>query len=117
MGEDNELKNRYLIINAPDNWNIADEIETNTHEKLGKDTEDVLEKLGKKAKRLGKRLGKNRIEIVKLMYQNPSISSVEMAERIGISSTAIDNNIRQMRDVFVKRIGPKNGGHWEILID
>lgn len=117
LGEDNELKNRYLIINAPDNWNIADEIETNTHEKLGKDTEDVLEKLGKKAKRLGKRLGKNRIEIVKLMYQNPSISSVEMAERIGISSTAIDNNIRQMRDVFVKRIGPKNGGHWEILID
>ena len=121
LGEDNELKNRYLIINAPDNWigtsGSTQETKTNTQEKLGKELDEILELLGEKAKKLGKKLGKNKVEIVKLIYQNPTVSSVEMAERIGISTTAIDNNIRQMRDVFVKRTGPRNGGHWEIIIE
>lgn len=38
-----------------------------------------------------------------------------MAKEIGISTTAIDNNIRQMRDIFIKHVGPSNGGHWEII--
>ena len=121
LGEDNELKNRYLIINAPDNWigttGSTQETKANTQEKLGKELDEILELLGEKAKKLGKKLGKNKVEIVKLIYQNPTVSSVEMAERIGISTTAIDNNIRQMRDVFVKRTGPRNGGHWEIIIE
>lgn len=117
LGEDNELKNRYLIIDAPDNWNITQETNKSTQEKLGKELEYTLKKLGKRAEKLGKKLGKTKIEIIKLIYQNPSVSSVEMANQIGISSTAIDNNIKQMRDVFIKRIGPKNGGHWEIITE
>ncbi len=62
-------------------------------------------------------MGKNRIAIIKLIYQNPTISSVEMAEHIGISPTAIDNNIKEMRDIFIRRIGPKKGGHWEIITE
>lgn len=114
LGEDNELKNRYLVINAPDSWNCPQD---NPQEKLGKNMDDVLEKLGKKAKKLGKKLGKNKVEIIKLIHQDPAISSVEMAKQIGISPTAIDNNIRQMRDVFIRRIGPKNGGRWEIIVE
>lgn len=128
LDRDNELKNRYLIINAPDNWNRTQEstrenggntqeMIINTQEKLGKNIDDILEKLGKKANILGKKLGKNKVEIIKLMHQNPTISSVEMANQIGISATAIDNNIKQMRDVFIRRIGPKNGGHWEIITE
>ena len=121
LGEKNELKNRYLIINAPDNWNTTQEStqETagSTQEMLGKSIEDILELLGKKANKLGKRLGKNRIAIIKLIYQNPTVSSVEMAEHIGISPTAIDNNIKEMRDIFIRRIGPKKGGHWEIITE
>lgn len=117
LGEDNELKNRYLIIDVPDNWNITQETNKSTQEKLGKELEYTLKKLGKRAEKLGKKLGKTKIEIIKLIYQNPTVSSVEMANQIGISSTAIDNNIKQMRDVFIKRIGPKNGGHWEIITE
>ena len=79
--------------------------------------ETVLERLGEKANRLGKRLGKNRIAILRLALQDSTISSVEMAKRIGISTTAIDNNIRQMRDLFIRHVGPAKGGHWEILAD
>ena len=117
LGDDNELKNRYLIINAPDNWNSTQENDGCTQERLGKNIDDILEKLGKRADQLGKKLGKNKVEIIKLIHQNPTISSVEMAKQIGISSTAIDNNIKQMRDVFIRRIGPKNGGHWEIITE
>ena len=113
MGERNELKNRYLIINAPDSWNGTQE----TTRQFGEDIETALERLGEKANRLGKRLGKNRIAILRLALQDSTISSVEMAKRIGISTTAIDNNIRQMRDLFIRHVGPAKGGHWEILAD
>ena len=84
-----------------------------TQEMLGESMEDILELLGKRANGLGK----NRIAIIRLIYQNPTVSSMEMAERIGISLTAIDNNIKQMRDIFIRRIGPKKGGHWEIITE
>ena len=139
LGEDNELKNRYLIINAPDNWNTTQRstqestqetpgstpkaVATTqkpvgpTQEMLGKSIEETLEMLCERAKKLGKKLGKNKIAIIKLIHQNPTVSSVEMAEHIGISPTAIDNNIKQMRDIFIRRIGPRKGGHWKIIIE
>lgn len=120
LGEQWVLKNRYLIINPPTEYSEQPRLDnqTNTQENrngLGKNIDTILEKLGKRAEGLGKKLGKTKIDIIKLIYQNPSVSSVEMANNIGISSTAIDNNIRQMRDVYIRRIGPKNGGHWEII--
>lgn len=114
LGENNELKNRHLVINAPDNWN-----ETQKPSTVACDGsfEVVLGKLGEKAKKLGKKLGKNKIGILQLIYDNPNISTTQMSEKIGISTTAIDNNIRQMRDVFIKHIGPHKGGRWEIIMD
>lgn len=120
LGEQWILKNRYLIINPPAEYSEQPSLDnqTNTQEcqnRLGKNIDAILEKLGKRAEGLGKKLGKTKIDIIKLIYQNPSISTVEMANNIGISSTAIDNNIRQMRDVYIRRIGPKKGGYWEII--
>lgn len=120
LGEQWILKNRYLIINPPAEYSEQPSLDnqTNTQEcqnRLGKNIDTILEKLGKRAEGLGKKLGKTKIDIIKLIYQNPSISTVEMANNIGISSTAIDNNIRQMRDVYIRRIGPKKGGYWEII--
>lgn len=116
LGEQHELKNRYLIIDAPDNWNIsATNGQQKPAEKLGDDFEDLLERLGDKAKKLGKKLGKNRVKILRLIHENPTISTVQMAEKIEISTTAIDKNLRQMRDIFIRHVGPSNGGHWEVI--
>lgn len=114
LGENNELKNRHLVINAPDNWNKTQKPSTVA---CDGSFEVVLGKLGEKAKKLGKKLGKNKIGILQLIYDNPNISTTQMSEKIGISTTAIDNNIRQMRDVFIKHIGPHKGGRWEIIMD
>lgn len=116
LGEQHELKNRYLIIDASDNWNIsATNGQQKPAEKLGDDFEDLLERLGNKAKKLGKRLGKNRVKILRLIHEDPTISTVQMAEKIEISTTAIDKNLRQMRDIFIRHVGPSNGGHWEVI--
>lgn len=114
LGENNELKNRHLVINAPDNWNETKKTATVA---CDGSFEVVLGKLGEKAKKLGKKLGKNKIGILQLIYDNPNISTTQMSEKIGISTTAIDNNIRQMRDVFIKHLGPHKGGRWEIIMD
>lgn len=114
LGENNELKNRHLVINAPDNWNETQKTATVA---CDGSFEVVLGKLGEKAKKLGEKLGKNKIGILQLIYDNPNISTTQMSEKIGISTTAIDNNIRQMRDVFIKHIGPHKGGRWEIIMD
>ncbi len=126
FGEQWVLKNRYLIINPPAEYakqprldvpTSTEQVPPQVPDKLGKDIAETLEKLGKRAEKLGKRLGKNRIAILKMMYENPFVSTIEMSSHIGISTTAIDNNIRQMRNIFIKHIGPKNGGHWEIIME
>jgi ATP-dependent DNA helicase RecG len=35
---------------------------------------------------------------------------------VGISQTAIENNISKLKNIgLLKRIGPAKGGHWEVL--
>lgn len=122
FGEQWVLKNRYLIINPPAEYAEQPRLDapTSTQQvtyKFSKNMDEIIEKLGKRAEKLGKKLGKNRVAILRLIYSNPFVSSVEMANNIGISTTAIDKNIKQMRNIFIKRIGPNNGGHWEIIME
>ena len=61
-------------------------------------------------------LVENQKKILELIMENPYISKKEMAERIGISTTAIDKNIRTLKKKgLLRRIDPAKGGHWEII--
>lgn len=51
------------------------------------------------------------------MYENPEVSSAELAQIVGISTTAIDKNIAVLRDKLIRRNGPDKGGKWEVVID
>jgi predicted HTH transcriptional regulator len=66
-------------------------------------------------KKLGKKLGKNRIRIIELIVSNPNITYSELSGALSVSSTTIENRIAEMSGVIIKRVGPKNGGHWEII--
>lgn len=71
------------------------------------------ERLGEK---LGERLGENEGKILDLIYKNKFITTKELSDKIGISTTAIDNNIAKLKQKgILKRIGPAKGGHWEIV--
>ena len=38
-----------------------------------------------------------------------------MEEKVGISGTAIDNNLDSLKDLgLIERVGSAKGGHWQI---
>ena len=67
--------------------------------------------------KLGEKLGENRLEIIKLMQVNQQISITELSRLIGISTTAIERNIKYLKEKeIIKRVGAAKGGHWEVII-
>lgn len=64
---------------------------------------------------LGVKLGENEKKIIELIRGDSQITIDKLAEELNISTTAIENNIKKLRQKKVlKRIGYK-GGYWEIL--
>ncbi len=65
---------------------------------------------------LAEGLAENQQAIVRLIHRNPRISKREMAERVGISTTAIDKNLETLKGKgIVQRVGSAKHGHWEVL--
>lgn len=65
--------------------------------------------------RLVDRLAESQRKILSLISKNPYISKQELSKEIAISTTAIDKNIRTLKQKgLLKRMGSAKGGHWEI---
>jgi ATP-dependent DNA helicase RecG len=84
-------------------------------EKLVENVDKLIEKLVEKATGNGDKLTENRIAILRLIAGNPYISQSELAESIGISITAIGNNIKAMRNKYLRRVGADKGSFWEVI--
>ncbi len=66
--------------------------------------------------KLGDKLGDNQRKIVELMRQDKFISIPKLAEKVGISMTAVENNITKLKEKgIVQRIGSAKGGHWVVV--
>lgn len=64
----------------------------------------------------GKKFGRGAGAILKMIEGNPRISAQEMVDSLTISERAIEKNLRSLREQgVIRRIGPANGGHWEII--
>jgi ATP-dependent DNA helicase RecG len=64
--------------------------------------------------RLGNRLGNTKERILAEMKANPKISGTQLAELLDISTTAVEKNIKQLReDGLINRVGGTRG-HWEL---
>ena len=103
-----------VIEKVIDDVNVTDMSPKNTEkviEKHGK----VIEKVIEKAALLNEKLTKNRILIIKLMIEDPYIPKSELSKHVGISENSISRNIEAMRGKYLRRVGPDNGGFWEIL--
>lgn len=75
-------------------------------EKLGENSDDWL----------GEKLGENRMTIISCLIQNPSISTRRLAELLDISTTAMEKNIKWLKDNrIIRHVGPAKGGRWEVM--
>jgi len=65
---------------------------------------------------LGEKLGENEIRILESISSNPHITIKQLSEELQISTTAVKNNIKKLKEKdLLKRVGPPKGGHWEII--
>ena len=80
--------------------------------KKERSTEKLGEGLGEK---LGERLGENSKAILGFMLEEPHITIPEIAKKAGISETAVQNNIKKLKDrKFIERVGPDKVGYWKV---
>ena len=108
------LKNRYLHIQPTDDWkeqpNLKDPLYHNNLQKVdrkgGQKNDSVDRKGGQKTK----------VSIIQMIKDNPTISSTEMANQIGINRSAISKHLKKLKeDKIIKREGPAKGGKWIII--
>jgi ATP-dependent DNA helicase RecG len=65
---------------------------------------------------VGETLGKSVEKIIILIKNNPHITQKEMAQQTGLSRRGVEKNIGILKKKGkIKRIGPANGGHWQII--
>ncbi len=61
------------------------------------------------------KLSENRIKILREVNHNGRITKKEMEKKVGISATAIDNNIEALKNFgLLVREGSDKGGYWKI---
>lgn len=76
----------------------------------------VGNKVGNKVVTRKHGLNSTREKILSEMRHNPNVTKMELTAIIGISDTAIDNNIRYLRiNGYIKRIGENKNGYWVVL--
>ena len=55
-------------------------------------------------------------KIVKILWSKPSASASSIAKEVGIAPRNVQEHLKQLQaEGIIRRIGPANGGHWEII--
>ena len=85
-------------------------------------TKGLGERLGERlgeglGERLGERLGETRLRILNIIKEDSFIAIPKIAATVGVSETAIQNNLAWLKaHGFVRRVGGARGGHWEVSL-
>lgn len=73
-----------------------------------------LEKITQKTTQKIK-LNNNQLKIIELIKENPKITRNELAGILNITSDGVKYNLKKLIDnEIIERIGPDNGGYWNI---
>lgn len=65
--------------------------------------------------RLGEKLGENQRRIVELVRQDQTITIAAMAASLQLSTTAVENNLKKLRQAgILTREGGAKGGYWKL---
>ena len=120
MGENNELRNRYLHIRWNDNIpRVSEERSEYGTEKESISSEKTTigsEKSSEKAAKSSRKRIKSSEKILLLLSENPSDTTEILASRIGISTRAVEKHLANLKAKgLLLRIGPDKGGHWEVV--
>ncbi|MDO4487939.1 MAG: ATP-binding protein [Eubacteriales bacterium] len=77
----------------------------------------VGKKVGKKSDNCDiRKLNARRTRIITEMRDNPNVTAAELSIMLAISETAIENNIKYLKqNKFIERVGSNKTGYWKVL--
>ena len=105
MGEQWDLRNRYLHISPSPEWQVQPQLGVEEKGKSSVEGQKGTEENIKSSEK-----------ILRLIQNNPSISAREIAEKMGQSARNIEKYLRNLRSKHrIRRLGPTKGGYWEVL--
>lgn len=108
LGEHNELKNRYLVIDAPDNWN--------TIKPGAEHTQQNNEKTNNVGSMSVVQLTERQRNICSLIKDNPQVSAAEMSVVLSVVKRTVERDISKLRDMgIITHEGNTSAGKWVIL--
>lgn len=67
---------------------------------------------------VGLNVGLNKTEkkAIELLIENPSITSVKLAEKIGVTKRTIERTFKSLQEKkMIERIGSKQDGNWIVV--
>ncbi|MBQ2046711.1 MAG: Fic family protein [Muribaculaceae bacterium] len=68
-----------------------------------------------KPSKVSKKSATSREKIISLLHEDGNLSAVAIAERIGITSKAVEKHLARLKaDGIIQRIGPAKGGKWVV---
>ena len=76
-------------------------------------TENIQNLPENAGKSLPKSSSKSSSKILELLVNNPSMTTQQIAESLGISKRTVLKNLKKMKDKII-HVGPYNGGYWKI---
>lgn len=92
-----EFRENSIVVRIPFNW-----------------INEVGKKVGNKVG--NNKLNINRQKIISEIKNNSGVTTKQLAVTLGLSETAVDNNLRYLRDNgYIKHGGARKNGYWEIL--
>ena len=92
LGENHDLKNRYIHIDYARYMAQGDNVNDNA------------------------RLTANQQKIIDEVRKNPFVTQEELSECIGITLANINRNMKRLQEqALVRRVGADKNGYWEIL--
>ena len=96
LGENHDLKNRYIHIDYTRYMAQGDNVNDNVNDNA--------------------RLTANQQKIIDEVRKNPFVTQEELSECIGITLANINRNMKRLQEqAFVRRVGADKNGYWEIL--
>ena len=73
-------------------------------------------RVDRRVDRRGEKLSKNRQKILNIFKDNPTVSSAQLVEIVGIGSINIEKDIRYLKEHgWIRRVGTAKDGHWEVI--
>ncbi|MCD7885623.1 MAG: winged helix-turn-helix transcriptional regulator [Lachnospiraceae bacterium] len=74
------------------------------------------ETTGRLSEKLSEKLSDKEMELLKLLAEEPTCTTSNIAEKLGVSRVTITKRLRNLKDKgIIIRVGSDRKGYWEIM--